>query len=171
MSKKSFADANISMEAQVRPDLTEGQKACLHLVRHHFTSKEIARELGISRFTVDQRLDAARRKLNARSRKDAAKIFATLEGSGISEPFVYEASALEEGNKAYIPKVARGRNGGRAKKKGSWLARLTSRGNKGHKGRGADREISVRKMNIIIFGSMVVAFIVMGSIISLGSDI
>jgi DNA-binding CsgD family transcriptional regulator len=74
MSKKSFVDSNISINPQSLTDLTEGQKACLRLVVQHHTSKEIARKLGISRYTVDQRLDAARHKLNAASRKDAAKI-------------------------------------------------------------------------------------------------
>lgn len=92
MLKKSFIDSKISMSAQSPPDLTEGQMACLRLVAQHYTSKEIARELGISHFTVDQRLDAARRKLNAPSRKDAAKIFAAFEMRAISQPLVYEAS-------------------------------------------------------------------------------
>ena len=69
MSQKSFVEKTIPMNAQSPLDLTEGQKACLRLVVQQQTSKEIARVLGISPFTVDQRLDAARRKLNAASRK------------------------------------------------------------------------------------------------------
>ncbi|MCO4090704.1 MAG: helix-turn-helix transcriptional regulator [Sphingorhabdus sp.] len=95
MSKKSFVEKNISMRAQSPLHLTEGQKACLRLVVQLHTSKEIARTLGISPFTVDQRLDAARRKLNAGSRIDAAKIFDAMERNDIYEPFVYEASGLE----------------------------------------------------------------------------
>ncbi|MFN3620305.1 helix-turn-helix transcriptional regulator [Sphingorhabdus sp.] len=95
MSKKSFVDSNISMIAQSSPELTEGQKACLRLVVQHHTSKEIARKLGISRYTVDQRLDAARRKLRASSRKEAAIIFAAHEMQPISEQLVYEAFALD----------------------------------------------------------------------------
>ncbi len=75
-------------------ELTEGQKMCLRLVNNHHTSKEIARILGISSFTVDQRLDAARRKLNAESRREAAKIFASLD-QNISQPLVYETQPLE----------------------------------------------------------------------------
>ena len=40
-------------------DLTDGQKACLRLVVDYHTSKEISRILGISPFTVDQRLDVS----------------------------------------------------------------------------------------------------------------
>jgi DNA-binding CsgD family transcriptional regulator len=84
------------VEIEEQAGLTEGQKACLRLVGHHHTSKEIARILGISSFTVDQRLDHARRKLNAANRKDAAKTFAVMELNGISEPFVYETQRLEQ---------------------------------------------------------------------------
>ena len=99
MSKKSFVGKNISMSAQSHLHLTEGQKACLRLVAQLQTSKEIARTLGISPFTVDQRLDAARRKLNSTSRIDAAKIFdameRNMERNEIYQPFVYETSLLE----------------------------------------------------------------------------
>ncbi len=70
--------------------LTEGQKDCLRLVDRLLTSKEIARELRISPFTVDQRLDAARRKLGAETRKEAARIFASKDARQISQRFVYE---------------------------------------------------------------------------------
>lgn len=71
-------------------DLTEGQKQCLRLVHQLLTSKEIARHLGISHFTVDQRLASARRKLNAQSRKDAARIFIILEQQYPPTPFTDE---------------------------------------------------------------------------------
>lgn len=74
--------------------LTEGQKECLRLVDRLLTSKEIARELRISPFTVDQRLDAARRKLGAETRKEAARIFALQEDEYISQRFVYETPQL-----------------------------------------------------------------------------
>ncbi len=83
------------MSNKLQPNLTEGQKACLRLVDEHHTSKQIARILGISPFTVDQRLDAARRKLEAASRKDAAKIFSAMDGGAISQPFVYEPQRVE----------------------------------------------------------------------------
>ena len=52
--------------------LSEGQKDCLRLVLAHMTSKEIARHLGISSHTVDQRLRYAIRILGARTRMQAA---------------------------------------------------------------------------------------------------
>lgn len=77
-------------------ELTDGQKECLRLVNHQLTSKEIARELGISRFTVDQRLDAARRKLKAPSRKEAARIFANMEDQKIYEQLVYDPRYFDD---------------------------------------------------------------------------
>jgi DNA-binding CsgD family transcriptional regulator len=82
------------MAGKKQPTLTEGQKDCLRLVDQLLTSKEIARRLQISPFTVDQRLDAARRKLGATTRKEAARIFANQESSQLSEAFVYEAEPV-----------------------------------------------------------------------------
>jgi DNA-binding CsgD family transcriptional regulator len=79
-----------------RPDLTDGQIICLRLVNQHFTSKEIARKLGISPFTVDQRLDGARKKLGADSRADAARRFAMLDAEEIYQPLVYDPARVEK---------------------------------------------------------------------------
>ncbi len=79
-----------------RPELTEGQVDCLRLVSAHYTSKEIARQLGISPFTVDQRLDAARKKLSADNRSDAARRFALFELDGIYQPIVYDPMGVEK---------------------------------------------------------------------------
>ena len=76
--------------------LTEGQKDCLRLVDDLLTSKEIARKLGISPFTVDQRLDAARRKLNATSRKSAARIYLEMETRSLPQPIVYDAPDIAD---------------------------------------------------------------------------
>ncbi len=52
--------------------LTEKQRQVLDLLIQYKTSKEIARRLGISPHTVDQRIEFAKRKLGARSRQDLA---------------------------------------------------------------------------------------------------
>lgn len=56
--------------------LTEKQRDCMRLVVMRKSSKEIARELGIAKPTVDQRIANARQILGARNRDDAANIFA-----------------------------------------------------------------------------------------------
>jgi DNA-binding CsgD family transcriptional regulator len=74
--------------------LTDKQRQVLDLLIQHKTSKEIARRLGISPHTVDQRIQFAKDKLGARSRSEAAVLYRrlletygqmTYEDSGIAE--------------------------------------------------------------------------------------
>jgi DNA-binding CsgD family transcriptional regulator len=59
--------------------LTEKQRQCLHLVVLRKTSKQIARELGISKPTVDQRIANARDILGVDSRDAAEILFAKYD--------------------------------------------------------------------------------------------
>ena len=59
--------------------LSRRQKECLRLVYGRRTSKEIARDLGIEKSTVDGYLAEAVRQLGARDRRDAAELLATYE--------------------------------------------------------------------------------------------
>jgi DNA-binding CsgD family transcriptional regulator len=56
--------------------LTDKQRECMRLVVMRKSSKEIARELGIAKPTVDQRVANARQILGARNRDEAAIMFA-----------------------------------------------------------------------------------------------
>ncbi len=138
-------------------ELTEGQKACLRLVDEHHTSKEIARLLGISPFTVDQRLDAARRKLGAASRKDAAKIFAGIEEGTISEPFVYEAQRLEAAGFTDISAPPPDR-AEQAFARISSLVSVPPIGGERHEL--SKKEILVQSLNIAFFSTLVIALVV-----------
>lgn len=70
--------------------LTAGQRECLDLVDDHATSKEIARQLGISRHTVDARLRGAIQTLGVSSRREAAIIYrAAMQAQGY-QPFAYQ---------------------------------------------------------------------------------
>jgi DNA-binding CsgD family transcriptional regulator len=165
MLKKTFIDSKISINAQLPLELTEGQKACLRLVAQHYTSKEIARELGISHFTVDQRLDAARRKLNAPSRKDAAKIFAAFERRAISQPFVYETSQpLVYETLPLEPSQFDVNQSSTPDRKKQKLAALFSLhllppiGGERHEL--SNREVLVHVLNIAFFSTLVMAFVV-----------
>jgi DNA-binding CsgD family transcriptional regulator len=55
--------------------LSEGQKAALALVAQYKSSKQIARMLGISPHTVDQRMKRVQAILGVSSRFEAARIF------------------------------------------------------------------------------------------------
>ncbi len=56
--------------------LTDKQRTCLRLVNQHLSSKEIAREVGVSVSAVEQRIKAAVRTLGARDRREAARMLA-----------------------------------------------------------------------------------------------
>jgi DNA-binding CsgD family transcriptional regulator len=75
--------------------LNEGQRDCLRLVRAQLNSKEIARELGVSPHTVDQRLRTAMRVLNVQSRFEAARKFAAYDQAEPYQPLIYQAPPLE----------------------------------------------------------------------------
>ncbi len=76
--------------------LTEGQRAALdHLIQFK-TSKQIARDLGISPHTVEQRLRYARAKLGVHSRSDLAAKYRDIKE-------VCEKVACEDFDLSYKP--------------------------------------------------------------------
>ena len=76
--------------------LTAKQREVLDLLIEHKTSKEIARLLGISPHTVDQRIFFAREKLGASSRSEVAVAYRRLVGvsGGVSGRTTYEDSHI-----------------------------------------------------------------------------
>ena len=87
--------------------LSDAERDCLRLVYQHMTSKDIARQLGVSPHTVDMRLRQAIRKLEVTNRVEAARAL-LLEDitQGISsatkeaveaeayQPLIYQASEI-----------------------------------------------------------------------------
>lgn len=61
--------------------LTPAQRECLRLVQVHGTSKRISQALNLSSHTVYMHIRAAMKKLDAKSRFDAAKVLAAAEGN------------------------------------------------------------------------------------------
>jgi len=59
--------------------LTGRERECLRLVDRHFSSKQIARELGMSKTSVDTYCDRARAKLGVGDRYHAARLLADHE--------------------------------------------------------------------------------------------
>lgn len=72
--------------------LSRKQRDVLDLVLKHKTSKEIARVLSISPYTVDQRLNLARKKLGVASRGELARSYEELVA--ICEKPLYDSSGL-----------------------------------------------------------------------------
>lgn len=89
--------------------LTDAQRDCLRLVLAHHNSKEIARELGVSPHTVDQRLRIAMRILQVPSRFEAARKFARLEAGARYQPLIYQMSDVERDTKNGKPDSSTGR--------------------------------------------------------------
>jgi len=59
--------------------LTPRERECLRLVDQHLSSKQIARELGMSKTSVDTYCDRARRKLGVDDRYAAARLVRQLD--------------------------------------------------------------------------------------------
>lgn len=90
--------------------LTDGQKECLRLVYNHMTSKDIARDLGVSPHTVDMRLRTAIKVLSVANRIDAARllileeqgpdsqpVMPAPEDDGTYQPLIYGSSDMASG--------------------------------------------------------------------------
>jgi DNA-binding CsgD family transcriptional regulator len=92
-------DTDVDLAARVAR-LTAGQRACLDLVDDHATSKEIARELGISRHTVDARLRGAIQVLGVTSRREAAIIYRAAMQAQAYQPFAYQSPRVVSGGSA-----------------------------------------------------------------------
>jgi DNA-binding CsgD family transcriptional regulator len=73
-------------------ELTAKQREVLDLLIQHKTSKEISRALGISPYTVDQRINLARAKLDLANRNEVAHVYRQLV-STYQQP-VYEPSYI-----------------------------------------------------------------------------
>ena len=61
--------------------LTEAQRIVLRLVWQGFESKDIARQLGVTHFAVNRRIERAIEILQLRNRKEAARALAQHEGA------------------------------------------------------------------------------------------
>ncbi len=73
-------------------ELTAKQREVLDLLIQHKTSKEISRLLGISPYTVDQRINLARAKLDLANRNEVAHVYRQLV-STYQQP-VYDPSYI-----------------------------------------------------------------------------
>jgi DNA-binding CsgD family transcriptional regulator len=80
--------------------LTEKQRRVLDLLIENKTSKEIARALGISPYTVDQRISLARGKLGVASRAELAARYRLMRRTPEQSP-----SDISAGSEGEQPKV------------------------------------------------------------------
>lgn len=78
--------------------LSEKQREVLELVVARYSSKEIARKLGISKHTVDQRITLARQKFGAASRNELVTRY--LASQAICDRVAYDPAQVPE---SFIP--------------------------------------------------------------------
>jgi DNA-binding CsgD family transcriptional regulator len=76
------------MKQDVIASLSPMQKICLRQVYAHRQSKEIARQLGLSHYTVESHIKSARARLGASNRFEAARMLIAEEGEGPPSPSV-----------------------------------------------------------------------------------
>ena len=81
------------MLAEKIAHLTPGQKECLRLFHARHEIKDIARLLGRSEVTINQRLAAARRHLGVNRSSEAARLLVAYEGETDIPP-IYESSPV-----------------------------------------------------------------------------
>jgi DNA-binding CsgD family transcriptional regulator len=75
--------------------VNEGQRACLRLVLQHQSSKDIARALGISPHTVDQRIRFAMKSLGVANRVEAARLLAAAEAGTAYQPLIHQSPDID----------------------------------------------------------------------------
>jgi DNA-binding CsgD family transcriptional regulator len=74
--------------------LSAAQVETLRHVFAHHNSKEIARIMGVSPHTVDERLRRAIRTLGVTSRVEAARLVEASHGASTPQPLIYQPSQL-----------------------------------------------------------------------------
>src|ERR1700712_305682 len=76
--------------------LTPRERECLRLVDRHLSSKQIARELGMSKTSVDTYCDRARRKLGVEDRYAAARLARQLDVNHVLTASGHDAIRTDE---------------------------------------------------------------------------
>ncbi|HEY1607340.1 MAG TPA: DUF4019 domain-containing protein [Allosphingosinicella sp.] len=88
--------------------LTEKEKQTLRLIVRGHDAKSVARSLGLSVHTINERLRDARRKMAVSSSREAARLLLEAEGGGPSAPNPDLSGDTEIGEDAVRPRVDRG---------------------------------------------------------------
>ncbi|TAK10695.1 MAG: LuxR family transcriptional regulator [Rhizorhabdus sp.] len=101
-TQSRIGDMMSAMESDRIEKLTEAQRICLRMVLMHLSSKDIARELGISPHTVDQRLRMAIQALGVANRFEAARILARYESPDAYQP-AYQSAVYQSPHVAPPP--------------------------------------------------------------------
>ena len=85
--------------------LTEKEKQTLRLIVRGHDAKSIARSLGLSVHTINERLRDARRKMEVSSSREAARILFEAEGGDVASPAPDLVGDTQIGADATSPRV------------------------------------------------------------------
>lgn len=168
--------------------LSPGQLDVIERVALLMSSKEIARELGISHNTVDQRIKRVQSILNVRTRADAARMYlahqASDRSSEVCGKLVYQFSGLPDGENSFHkqpspsewnpvgggndhmlrqPQAAYFAQGFEQKKSGPWYSVLLEAGQ--------TNELSSSARTIVILILMTLSVITMGAVVSIAEGL
>ena len=88
--------------------LTEKEKQTLRLIVRGHDAKSVARRLGLSVHTINERLRDARRKMSVSSSREAARLLLEAEGGGLGSPNPELLGYAEIGEDATSPQVDQG---------------------------------------------------------------
>ncbi len=83
-------------------DLTEKERETLRLLLSGHDTKSTASTLGLSVYTINDRLRSARRKLGVTSSREAARILGEVEGGAPQNPAHLQSGVGENGNAAAL---------------------------------------------------------------------
>lgn len=104
--------------------MTEVQVNCLRLVAAGYTSKQIAKQLGLSHQTVDQYLQRAKTAMGAPDRRTAARWYVEGQPNREFKSFELKPVAVAEPANDVTPPVASAAEMPDAKATGQWQTRL-----------------------------------------------
>lgn len=91
-----------------RTQLTDVQVNCLRLVAEGYTSKEIAKQLGLTPMTVDQYLHRAKKAVGAPDRRAASRRFFEQQADPLFKSFELKTPAVADSTQGMTPPRAPG---------------------------------------------------------------
>lgn len=109
---------------QTNAELTDVQVNCLRLVANGYTSKEIAKQLGLTPMTVDQYLQRAKKAMGAPDRRTAARWLVENPQPAPFKPFELKTpDVADEADTVTCLDVSEGSDPG-ASVTGQWQSRI-----------------------------------------------
>lgn len=104
--------------------LTEKEKQTLRMIVRGHDAKSIARSVGLSVHTINERLRDARRKMAVSSSREAARLLLEAEGGGVASAapdFVVDAAIGEDAFRPEVDQASASMGGARRTDRSPWI--------------------------------------------------